>query len=407
MTAGQTSAGTARLSFAIAGDGQLVHVDDVPNGLSCQCVCPFCREPLIARQGNETTHHFAHVGNSDCITGAETSLHLAAKSILQRERRMILPPVVAEGFAVDAAGISRSAVKSIPEKMIAFDEIETEVRQNGFVPDIVAKVGGKQLLIEVAVTHFADGTKIDLLRDRGLATIEIDLKSHLGGWNWQSLTERVINGIDGKVWLFNPRHAELLAAAQEEVLRQVAIANKNAAGSATAIRNSHALDRKNIPGFPKALKDLADFTEPAKLAALKAQMAVAGQNESAWHSSSRVLNIDWGQAPACVNVEVKGEMGFHVDRRVWQSTIFSLFIRQNSNRTFSGNMVAKRCLNLFERRKEFGVLQAHKHLLTTEENQAIPWASRAVIEYLHKLEKMGFLKGVGGRYEILKRSFRT
>lgn len=31
--------------------GHLVSVKDVPNGESCNCICPECKEPLIARQG--------------------------------------------------------------------------------------------------------------------------------------------------------------------------------------------------------------------------------------------------------------------------------------------------------------------------------------------------------------------
>lgn len=53
--------------------GELVHVDDAPNGKACGCVCPDpgCGQPLIARNnGKKKIHHFAHIGGT-CAWSAE------------------------------------------------------------------------------------------------------------------------------------------------------------------------------------------------------------------------------------------------------------------------------------------------------------------------------------------------
>ena len=47
-------------SWAEDAQGKMVHVDDVPRGLACGCVCPFCREKLLARHGDIKEHGFAH-----------------------------------------------------------------------------------------------------------------------------------------------------------------------------------------------------------------------------------------------------------------------------------------------------------------------------------------------------------
>ena len=47
-------------SWAQHVDGGMVYVDDVPNGLACNCICPHCKERLLARHGTERAHHFAH-----------------------------------------------------------------------------------------------------------------------------------------------------------------------------------------------------------------------------------------------------------------------------------------------------------------------------------------------------------
>lgn len=53
--------------------GELVRVDNAPNGKACGCVCPDpgCGQPLIARNnGKKRIHHFAHIGGT-CAWSAE------------------------------------------------------------------------------------------------------------------------------------------------------------------------------------------------------------------------------------------------------------------------------------------------------------------------------------------------
>lgn len=50
-----------KIPFAIRQfDRQIVGVEDVPRGKAAKCVCPSCKRPLIARQGDVNTWHFAH-----------------------------------------------------------------------------------------------------------------------------------------------------------------------------------------------------------------------------------------------------------------------------------------------------------------------------------------------------------
>lgn len=41
------------LTYAIDSHGKMVYIEDVPNGLACNCRCPQCHEALIARNGGE------------------------------------------------------------------------------------------------------------------------------------------------------------------------------------------------------------------------------------------------------------------------------------------------------------------------------------------------------------------
>ena len=63
-------------------DQRLVRVDEVPRGANCGSVCPSCKRPLVARQGDINDWHFAHTSeNPGC---GETYLHYAGKYALYR-----------------------------------------------------------------------------------------------------------------------------------------------------------------------------------------------------------------------------------------------------------------------------------------------------------------------------------
>lgn len=68
------------LTYAIDKEGRLVNVDDVPTGVYCNCICPACKEPLVAKNnGTKKMHHFTHLTGSECDYAYESMLHLIAK----------------------------------------------------------------------------------------------------------------------------------------------------------------------------------------------------------------------------------------------------------------------------------------------------------------------------------------
>lgn len=74
-----------KIPYALNQDGVLVHVDSVPNGNNCGCICPACRKPLQARNaGSIKMHHFAHQSGVECPNAYETVMHLLAKEKIQK-----------------------------------------------------------------------------------------------------------------------------------------------------------------------------------------------------------------------------------------------------------------------------------------------------------------------------------
>ena len=70
----------ALLAYALDENNILVHVDDVETGLKCNCTCPNCHAPLLAKNnGKVRQHHFAHADGHECEGAYESMLHLLAK----------------------------------------------------------------------------------------------------------------------------------------------------------------------------------------------------------------------------------------------------------------------------------------------------------------------------------------
>lgn len=74
------------LTYAINSEGKVVHINEVPNGKECGCICPSCKEKLIAKNQGKTDrkHHFAHQSGTECDYAVESMLHLLAKEKIRK-----------------------------------------------------------------------------------------------------------------------------------------------------------------------------------------------------------------------------------------------------------------------------------------------------------------------------------
>lgn|GEM_PF-5967608 len=69
-----------KLSYAYNGS-KLHHITEVSDRNKVY-TCPFCKEKVWFKKGNEREHHFAHQANSNCSVSQETILHFNAKHYL-------------------------------------------------------------------------------------------------------------------------------------------------------------------------------------------------------------------------------------------------------------------------------------------------------------------------------------
>lgn len=152
-------------SWAENADGRMVHVDDVPQGLECNCICPHCHEKLIARHGDVREHGFAHHSET---RGANLNIcymvvmYKLAEQLVKVQKRIHAPSYY---------GIYK-------EQDIEFADIKIDCQyeREDKQPDVIATTtDGKQYLIEFYFKYKAQHKKaIDY---KNLSCLEIDLSN--------------------------------------------------------------------------------------------------------------------------------------------------------------------------------------------------------------------------------------
>lgn len=179
-------------------DNSIVSISEVENGLKCGCICPACGEQLVAKKGKKRIHHFAHYSGNTCSYGYESSLHLAAKDILSKARKMTVPPVY-----VHFPDSNKKDELISKAREIEIDSVELEKQFGCIVPDVIVHAGGKTFFIEVYVTHCIDEVKLEKLRESQISTIEIDLSKKNSTISVDELTKILIDDSDEKQWKYN------------------------------------------------------------------------------------------------------------------------------------------------------------------------------------------------------------
>lgn len=198
---------SAKLPYAVSATGRLVSVRDVPSGAACDCTCPGCGRGLIAKKGDILTHHFAHESESACAGAFESMAHLLAKQIIADAKYVQVPPAVGRW-----RGQERVVARAAKAELL---NVRLEPWQDGIRPDIVASAAGRDLVIEVFVTHLSEPRKIEIFRERNAAAIEIDLSGFRGQFNLVGFESAVLWQAPRR-WLFHAGESVASAALRFE-----------------------------------------------------------------------------------------------------------------------------------------------------------------------------------------------
>jgi hypothetical protein len=159
--------------------GAVVSIQEVPNGLSCHCICPDCKKTFVAVQGQKNDWHFRHYEETNCKGGQETALHQLAKEIILTNSRLDIPTY-------------GTIIYESPHAEMPFQKI---------IPDVTAKIIDENLFFEIHVTHAVDERKKKFYTDGEHKSIEIDLRNYTFTTR-ENLAFHVLSNIGNKHIIF-------------------------------------------------------------------------------------------------------------------------------------------------------------------------------------------------------------
>jgi hypothetical protein len=187
------------MTFALSSSGRMNHINDVPNGARCGCICPQCERALIAKNGGqERAHHFAHKGGAECESGAETALHLAAKQVVADHKRLVLP------FSSENSDGQR--VRYVEFNTVYLEHVmQLPSTQQRIIADCFGEGGDGPFLVEIAVHHKVESEKAAVIDNLGLPAIEICLSDLIGKtFGWDELRNAVLFETFRRHWISAP-----------------------------------------------------------------------------------------------------------------------------------------------------------------------------------------------------------
>lgn len=390
-----------KLPFGLK-NGRIIHISEVTEderGLKCNCICPKCKQRLIARLGDKRIRHFAH-NNEQCRYALETSLHIFAKEVLESSLKMYIPRLSIEyrnNYTkledFDKEDMYYSNEYELKEKVILkkreifFDRVELEKRIDNIIPDVVLYKNGQPLIIEIAVTHFINDDKRNKIIKQGISTIEINLqriKFDYHNFDREEVANLIINDVQYKQWIYNRK--------VEEEKKKIIEENKLFLEEESRIREKEEKRRmeyilKQEQKHDLKIKRLKELLEPSNY---KKKLTVFDQKletDKLWIQISKVLSLDKDNMPLFLNTSVEGVLAFECDPRIWQSYILKKFVLGRKGKII-------KVFNVIKWIKNHSSLPTNKDLLYTKDvfSNGIPDLTDAVIEYLMLLREYGFLE---------------
>ena len=198
-------------SWAQNEHGELIHIDNVPNGKNCKCICPHCKEELIARHGDIRQHGFAHHSKK---RGANlkicymVTLYKLAEQIILSQKKI---------FAPSYYGIYK-------EKVIEFTDVKIDSRyeRNDKQPDVIATTKNNQeflieFIFQEKVQHLID------LNYHNLSCIEIDLSNQ----PMENLSDFLLKSDKDRRWINNENYFNGIEEKYTKANKPISIKNES------------------------------------------------------------------------------------------------------------------------------------------------------------------------------------
>lgn len=229
-------------------DNKLVDVSEVSKGISCDCICPSCKVPLVARKGDVNQWHFAHhhkesykAAIEKCEFSLFVFLRMMAKQIFSEESiKLSLPECFGYfyGHTVNRKFSINDEFKVTKESFLELSDVLIEQKHNDTIVDVIGKIQGKDKEYEFIcyLTHpgrdLPETLKSEKSNKCGIISIDLDMfalfyDEKADKNNYKSLLQDYISQPHAINWIHHPRYEtelkKLLERKESEYREKVSI----------------------------------------------------------------------------------------------------------------------------------------------------------------------------------------
>lgn len=168
------------LPVAIDRRGQWRTATEVPRGLACDCRCPSCNRPVIARHGESRRPHFAHHTRTPHLSNCnETTLHRLCKAIIRDSVGKCMQLPRTDGHNVRLVSVEAEVnIEAAARRVDLLANVSLESPKNKIA------AATRQLAIEICVSNKKDLAYCLDMKKAGIPTVEIVV-------TWQQVFNRM------------------------------------------------------------------------------------------------------------------------------------------------------------------------------------------------------------------------
>lgn len=189
-------------------DGRLVTVEQALRGLACGCICPACKESVIAKKGGEIDvsgrrkrEHFAHVnGAGNCVQPMVRYQYSLAEEVLKERLEIRLPPVWI-------------GAKYYPPKMYPISSVSLTQPDHQIQRRLLVEILGQYLRLEIRLGGQLSRARIRQLRTEGTSTIDLNLSESSHELDRKQFERIIVDEDAKKKWIYNAKAKQQFAGA--------------------------------------------------------------------------------------------------------------------------------------------------------------------------------------------------
>lgn len=239
---------------------QLVDVASVARGRECDCVCPSCRTPLIARHGDKKEWHFAHDSRrghqktiDECKYSMLVSIRLMIRQLANDELTLLLPDYtdhirkyceVAKKYRTISFTITESSKVELVSVQVGASFSNVEV-------DLIGEVKQVPLVLYCTYPGRVIPETLYQPNEKKCGVLEINLGSLAAkfqqvkkGQYISELKYFLEQSVDGKHWIYHPKYAKAKHNAEKE-FDNIPIDNKASAYRQSTV-HSYQLSQASV-----------------------------------------------------------------------------------------------------------------------------------------------------------------